>query len=86
MTDPQRAANEIRDHLLDHPVLRRLGIEVLRTAGVGDTLVVRARHRDRVLTLERLGSWASQSAGEVATELVHELTSEALANGRATTP
>jgi hypothetical protein len=86
MTDPQRTANEIRDHLLDHPILRRLGIEVLWTAGVPDALVVRARHRDRVLTLERAGSWESQPASELATELVHELTGEALANRRATTP
>jgi hypothetical protein len=47
---------------------------VLWTAGSPDELVVRARHRDRVLTIERSGEWFHQPGEELAAELAHELT------------
>jgi hypothetical protein len=86
MSDQQGTANDVRDRLVDNPTLQRLGIEVLWTAGTPDSLVVRARHRDRVLTIERSGEWFKQPARELAAELAHELTGEALGNRRAGTP
>jgi hypothetical protein len=84
MNDQQGIANDVRDRLVDNPTLQRLGIEVLWTTGV-DGLVVRARHRDRVLTIERSGEWFQQSGADLAAELAHELTGEALGNRRAGT-
>jgi hypothetical protein len=86
MNEQQDIANEVRDRLVDNPTLRRLGIEVLWTAGSPDELVVRARHRDRVLTIERSGEWFHQPGEELAAELAHELTGEALGNRRPATP
>jgi hypothetical protein len=86
MIDQQGMANDVRDRLVDNPTLQRLGIEVLWTAGTPDELVVRARHRDRVLTIERSGEWFKQPGRELAAELAHELTGEALGTRRAGTP
>jgi hypothetical protein len=85
MNDQQGIANDVRDRLVDNPTLRRVGIEVLWTTGGIDGLVVRARHRDRVLTVERSGEWFHQPGSALAAELAHELTGEALGNRRAGT-
>jgi hypothetical protein len=84
MVQLQSIANEIRDHLLDNEAVRRLRIEVLWAAGSADTLTVRARHRDRVLTVERDDRWHLRSPEEQAAELAHELVGRALDNLRAT--
>lgn len=82
MTDAQDVANEIRDRLADNAALRRVGIEVLWAAAPAQRLSVRARHRDRVLTIERGAGWLGRPAGALALEMAHELVAEALANGR----
>jgi hypothetical protein len=90
MIDPQSmaqaAANDIRDHLLDNPLLYRVGMEILWVAAIGTSLRVRLRHRDRVLTLERGPGWADQPAALLARELAHELVGEALGTCRPMAP
>jgi hypothetical protein len=90
MIDPQSmaqaAANDIRDHLLDNPLLYRVGMEILWVAAIGTSLRVRLRHRDRVLTLERGPGWTDQPAALVARELAHELVGEALGTCRPLAP
>jgi hypothetical protein len=78
MIEPQSLANEIRDHLSEHPTLKRLGVEVLRAAATNGNLVLRARHRDRVLTVGRTGGWEDEPASDVASALGRELVAEAL--------
>jgi hypothetical protein len=85
-TVAQTVANDIRDHLLDNPLLCRVGMEVLWVAAMGPSLRVRLRHRDRVLTLERGPGWADRPAALLARELAHELVGEALGTCRPIAP
>ncbi len=82
MIDSQTVANDIRDRLADNPAVRRVGIELLWAAAPDQVLTVRAKHRNRVLTLERPAGWLSRPAANLAQELAHELVAEALANDR----
>jgi len=82
MTDAQDLANDIRNRLADNAAVRRVGIEVLWAAAPGQSLTIRARHRNRVLTLERSSGWLGRPAASIALELAHELVAEALATGR----
>jgi hypothetical protein len=79
----QSIANEIRDCLLENDAMRRLRIEVLWVVGNPDALTIRARHRDRVLTVERAAPWHQQSPEQQAAELAHELVAVALDTLRA---
>jgi hypothetical protein len=78
MIQLQSIANDIRDRLLENEAIRRLRVEVLWAAGNPDALTIRARHRDRVLTVERGGRWHQRPAEQQAAELAHELVSSAL--------
>jgi hypothetical protein len=86
MIELQSIANEIRDRLVEHEAIRRLGIEVLWAAGNPDVLTIRARHRDRVLTVERSAPWHERPAHEQAVQLAHELVGNALDTLRAAPP
>jgi hypothetical protein len=79
----QSIANEIRDCLLENDAVRRLRIEVLWVVGNPDALTIRARHRDRVLTVERAAPWHRPSPEQQAAELAHELVGNALDTLRA---
>jgi hypothetical protein len=83
MNQLQNLANEIRDRLLENEAVRRLGIEVLWASGSAESLTVRARHRDRVLTVERTGRWHRRTTEAQASELGHELVADALDTLRA---
>jgi hypothetical protein len=78
MTDPQTAANQIRDHLAEHPSLVRLGIQVVRAAADTDGLLIRAQIRNHVLTVERHADWLNRPVEGLSDELAHELVGEAL--------
>jgi hypothetical protein len=71
MTDFQALANDVRDRVLEHEAVRRVAIEVLWATGTAQGLTLRARHRDRVLTLARHGTWHERTAEELAAELAH---------------
>jgi hypothetical protein len=86
MIDPQSIANDIRDRVVDHPTIRRLGIEVLWAAANAQRLMVRVRHRDQVLDVERAESWTRRPIPELADELAHELIGGALGTRRPMIP
>jgi hypothetical protein len=86
MIDPQTIANGIRDHVVDHPIIRRLGIEVLWAAGTTERLTVRVRHRDQVLDVQRGVAWTRRDVAELGDELAHELVGEALGTRRPIVP
>jgi len=79
MIDPQRVANEIRECVSDSDTVRRLKIEILSAAGNLERLTVRARHRDRVLSMTRSGEWWRQPPNGLALGLAQELVAEVLA-------
>lgn len=76
ISDSQSRANILRELLLADPALHRLGLEVVRTEGSDDGLRLRIRSRDRLLTLERGGSWKRGSVEELKKELKMELLAE----------
>jgi hypothetical protein len=86
MTELQRIANDIRDRLLENDAVRRLGVELLWAAGDTDTITIRARHRDRVLTVERGGPWHQRPPERQAEEIAHELVGLALDTVRPAPP
>lgn len=86
MIDPQKRADEIRNLLEEHEAIGRVGLEVLWASGSPDALALRARHHDRVITLERGPGWVVAQPATLALELSSELVSEALGTERPGVP
>lgn len=86
MSDPQRRADEIRNLVEEHDAIRRVGLEVLWATGTAGELTLRARHHDRVLTIERGAEWLAAEPSLLALELASELITEALGTDRPDVP
>lgn len=86
MSDPQSRADEIRNLVEEHEPARRVGLEVLWASGTSGALTLRARHHDRVLTVERSAEWLTADPASLAMELSRELVTEALGTERPHVP
>ena len=86
MSNPQKQADEVRNMVQEHEAIGRVGLEVLWASGAPSELVLRARHHDRVITIERGPGWTAAEPVALALELASELITEALGTERPAVP